>query len=66
MSRDLTDRLNQILPRITTDSFLSSEGISKAIACYIFDYPAAEELKVRDHIQMMLVNLPGIAGDSKV
>lgn len=57
MSRDLTDRLNQILPRITTDSFLSSEGISKAIACYIFDYPATEELKVRDHIQMMLDRL---------
>ena len=57
MSTDLTSRLNQILPRITTASFLSSEGISKAIACYIFDYPAAEELKIRDHIQMMMDRL---------
>lgn len=57
MSATLSGRLNQILPRITSDAFLSSQGIGNEIACYIFDYPAADELQVRDHIQMMLDRL---------
>ena len=54
MSTTLTERLNQILPRITNDDFLSSEGIGNEIACYIFDYPAKDELKVREHIKFMM------------
>ena len=54
MSTNLTGRLNQILPRITSEAFLSSEGIGNEIACYIFDYPAQEELRVREHIEMMM------------
>lgn len=54
MKTTLDGRLNQILPRITSSAFLSSEGIGKEIACYIFDYPARDELKVRDHINMMM------------
>ena len=57
MTAELTSRLNQILPRITAETFLSSEGIGKAIACYIFDYPAQEELAVRRHIEMMMNRL---------
>ncbi|MCK4303757.1 MAG: DUF1788 domain-containing protein [Candidatus Eisenbacteria sp.] len=57
MSTTLTGRLNQILPRITSEAFLSSEGIGNEIACYIFDYPAHEELKVREHIEMMMGRL---------
>jgi hypothetical protein len=53
MSASLADRLNQILPRITSEEFLSSEGIGNEIACYIFDYPAEDEPQVREHIQMM-------------
>lgn len=54
MTSSLTDRLNQILPRVTSEAFLSSEGIGNEIACYIFDYPASEELKVRDHLAGMM------------
>jgi hypothetical protein len=54
VSATLSDRLNQILPRITSPAFLSSEGIGNEIACYIFDYPAEDELKVREHIKMMM------------
>ena len=54
MSATLSDRLNQILPRITSEAFLSSEGIGNEIACYIFDYPAEDELRVREHIQLMM------------
>lgn len=57
MSMTLTDRLNQILRRVTSEAFLSSEGIGNEIACYIFAYPAKDELKVREHIEMMMVHL---------
>jgi hypothetical protein len=50
----LTKRLNQILPKLTDKAFLSSEGIGNEIACYIFDYPASEELQVREHIVFMM------------
>jgi hypothetical protein len=51
MNATLSARLNQILPRITDPTFLKGEGISNEIACYIFNYPAEEELVVRKHIQ---------------
>jgi len=54
MSTTLTGRLDQILPRITSEAFLTSEGIGNEIACYIFDYPAQEELTVRKHIELMM------------
>jgi hypothetical protein len=57
MSTMLTKRLNQILPRVTSPAFLSSKGIGNEIACYIFDYPAKDELKVREHIKMLLDRL---------
>lgn len=46
----LTGRLNLIEERITCPNFLSSEGIGNEIACYIFDYPAKDELRVREHL----------------
>ena len=57
MSVSLPKRLNQILPRVTSTAFLSSEGIGNEIACYIFDYPAEDELQVREYIDMMLARL---------
>ena len=54
MTTSLDGRLNQILPRVTSDAFLSSEGIGNEIACYIFDYKPEDELKVRDHLQWMM------------
>ncbi len=54
MSASLNSRLNQIVPLVTNDAFLSSEGIGNEIACYIFDYPAEHELVVREHIALML------------
>lgn len=57
MNAKLIGRLNQVLPRVTSEAFLSSEGIGNEIACYIFDYPPEDELQVRDHIQLMLGRL---------
>ena len=60
MSATLADRLNHILPKITSKAFLSGEGIGNEIACYIFDYPAKDELQVREHVQLMLDRLAAL------
>jgi hypothetical protein len=54
MTSSLTSRLNEILPKITNEKFLSSEGIGNEIACYLFDYPPSAELEVRSHIEWMM------------
>ena len=56
--RCLTDRLNEILPKIMSDGFLSGSGIGNEIAFYIFDYPPEEELRIRDHIRFLLEHIP--------
>ena len=66
MTAALSERLNQILPRITSEAFLSSEGIGNEIACYIFDYPAEDELRVREHIKMMMARLASHHGELRV
>jgi len=58
MSDRLTDRLNQVLPRITSDEFLSGAGIGNEIAFHIFDYPPEDELRVREHIKFLLEHIP--------
>lgn len=58
MSDSLTERLNQILPKITSDPFLRGHGIGNEIAFYIFDYPPADELRVREHIDFLLAHIP--------
>lgn len=58
MSDLLNQRLNKILPRITSDDFLSGSGIGNEIAFYIFDYPPEDELRVRDYLATLLEHIP--------
>jgi hypothetical protein len=58
MNDGLTERLNQILPTITSDAFLRGKGLGNEIAFYIFDYPPEAELRVREHITFLLEHLP--------
>lgn len=58
MSDPLAQRLNQILPRITSNDFLNGSGIGNEIAFYIFDYPPEDELRVRDFLQTLLEYIP--------
>jgi hypothetical protein len=58
MSDRLTDRLNQILPRVISDDFLSGRGLGNEIAFYIFDYPPEDELRVREHLGFLLNHIP--------
>ncbi len=50
MTLTLEERLNQILPRITSRDFLDSKGLGNEIGFWIFDYPPERELEVRDFL----------------
>lgn len=58
MTANLEERLNQILPRITSEDFLSGRGLGNEIAFFIFDYPAEDELRMRQHIKFLLEHIP--------
>lgn len=58
MSRGLTERLNDILPTIVSDDFLSGKGLGNEIAFHVFDYPPEEELRIREHIDFLLSHAP--------
>ena len=64
MSDPLNHRLNQILPKLTSDEFLCARGIGNEIAFYIFDYEPEDELHIREYIPTLLHHLqrtkPGI------
>ena len=48
MTLSLEERLNQILPRVTSRDFLDSKGLGNEIGFWIFDYPPVREMDVRD------------------
>jgi hypothetical protein len=50
LNRELAQRLNQIVGRVTEPEFLSSSGLASEIAYYIFDYPANDEIQLRKHL----------------
>lgn len=58
MSDPLTERLNRILPKLASEELLSGTGLGNEIGFYVFDYPAEDELRVREHIQFLLEHLP--------
>jgi hypothetical protein len=47
MTLTLEERLNQVLPRITSRDFLDSKGLGNEIGFWIFDYPPEREMDVR-------------------
>ncbi|OGR04764.1 MAG: cytoplasmic protein [Deltaproteobacteria bacterium RIFOXYD12_FULL_50_9] len=53
----LQDRLNKIIPRLTSDELLNNQGLGNEIGFYIFDYPPENELEVRDYLQVVLKHL---------
>src|SRR4051794_23933235 len=58
MSDQLTERLNAILPKVTSPEFLSGSGIGKEVPFYIFDYPPEDELRVREHVRFLVEHIP--------
>ena len=47
MSATFNERLNQILPKLTSPDFLANQGLGNEIGFWIFDYPADEEMAMR-------------------
>lgn len=50
MSLSFDERLNGILPRITSEKFLKNEGQGNEIGYWIFDYPPERELQMRSFV----------------
>ena len=48
------DRLNQILPRITSDDLLKNRGLGNEIGFHVFDYPAECEEEMRDFVSTVI------------
>ena len=53
MNQQLQDRLNQIPDKILTEEFLKSQGLGNEIGFWIFDYPAEDELQVREYLSFL-------------
>ena len=66
MSDTLNERLDEILPKITSDEFLKAKGLGKEMAFFIFDYPPEAELQVRDHVRFLMEQIPKRKPDIKV
>ena len=66
MSDLLTERLNEIQDKITSEAFLSGKGIGNEIAFYILDYPPEDELRVRQHVAFLLEQIPKVKPDLRI
>lgn len=58
MNDRLNERLNAMLPRVTSEEFLSGSGLGNELAFYVFDYPPEHELRVREHVAFLLDQIP--------
>ena len=59
------NRLDKILDRLISDELLTNKGLGNEIGFYIFDYPPEFELKMREHIQFLIRQLPKRKPDIK-
>ena len=59
MKLSLDERLNQILPRLTSRDFLDSKGLGNEVGFWIFDYPPEREMEVRGFVSGTV--LPALA-----
>lgn len=57
MSDKLEERLNQIIQRITSEAFLRGSGLGNDVPFHIFDYPATDELRVREYLTFLVGHL---------
>lgn len=58
MNTQTSQRLDEVLPLITDADFLAGRGIGNEIAFHIFDYPAQDELVVRQHVEWLTTRIP--------
>lgn len=53
----LDERLNKILPILTSEYFRNNKGLGNEVPFYAFDYPPEEEPRVREHITSVVEHL---------
>lgn len=51
MNMPFEERMNQILPRLTSPELLSNKGLGNEIGFWIFDYPAEREMDMRSFLK---------------
>lgn len=54
----LSERLNLIPPKLTSDAFLCGRGLGNEVAFHIFDYAPEDELVVRGFVRTLVESLP--------
>lgn len=59
MSQTFEERLNQILPRLTSPELLSNQGLGNEIGFWIFDYPPEREMEMQSFLHEVI--LPALA-----
>ena len=61
--RTLEERLDQIEVEIGKEDFKNNKGAGNEVGYYVFDYPPASEIRVREHIKYLKEkNNPNITG----
>jgi hypothetical protein len=63
MSQTFNERLNQILPKLTSSDLLTNQGLGNEIGFWIFDYPPEEEMAMRAFLQDVV--MPALANTSR-
>jgi hypothetical protein len=58
MSQTFNERLNQILPKLTSPDLLTNQGLGNEIGFWIFEYPPEEEMAMRDFLNDVVT--PGL------
>ncbi|HOO75387.1 MAG TPA: DUF1788 domain-containing protein [Tepiditoga sp.] len=54
--KNISQRLNEIKNKITSENFLKNKTLGNEIGFYIFDYDPKDELQVRKHIKLLVNN----------
>ena len=63
---NLNRRLDQIIPKIKEEKFISGRGLGNEISFYIFDYDPEMELVVRDYIEHIKKEFSFIGSNRKI
>jgi Domain of unknown function (DUF1788) len=55
MSGNFEERLNGILPKLTSPDFLQNQGLGNEIGFWIFDYPPEQEMAMRGFLHDVII-----------
>lgn len=62
----LEERLNKLEEKIVDKSFRENKGLSNEVGYYIFDYPAQDELQVRNHLEYLINKINNLNLEFKI